>query len=87
MKKELFLLKGADTVNEIKSKLTSRKFWVTLISLVAGIAQLFGADGELIELISGTALSLFPAVAYVITEGRIDLQKRKESNKNQIPPQ
>ena len=71
-------MKGAITVNELKKKLTSRKFWVTLISLIAGIAQLFGADGELIELLSGTALSLFPVIAYVLTEGKIDAKRSKE---------
>ena len=65
-------------MNDLKLKLTSRKFWVTLISLVAGIAQLFGAEGELVDLLSGAALALFPTVAYVITEGKIDLQKGKD---------
>ncbi len=56
----------------LKSKLTSRKFWVTLISLLTGIAQLFGADGDVVSTVSGIALSLIPVVIYVISEGRID---------------
>lgn len=57
---------------DLKSKLTSRKFWVTLISLLTGIAQLLGADGDLVSTVSGIALSLIPVVIYVISEGRID---------------
>lgn len=57
---------------DLKSKLTSRKFWVTLISLLTGIAQLFGADGDAVSTVSGIALSLIPVVIYVISEGRID---------------
>lgn len=56
----------------LKAKLTSRKFWVTLISLLTGVAQLFGADGDLVSVISGAALALVPVVIYVLSEGRID---------------
>ncbi len=65
-------------MNELKAKLLSRKFWVTLLPLVAGIAQLFGADGELVELISGAILAIVPAVAYVVTEGALDRKKKNE---------
>lgn len=65
-------------LNELKKKLTSRKFWVTAVSLFAGIAQLFGADGELTGLICGSALSLFPVVAYILTEGKLDAQKKSD---------
>ena len=65
-------------LNELKRKLTSRKFWVTAISLFAGIAQLFGADGELTGLICGAALSLFPVVAYILTEGKLDSQEKSD---------
>ena len=55
----------------LKAKLTSRKFWVTLISLLTGIAQLLGADGDLVSVVSGAALALVPVVIYILSEGRI----------------
>ncbi len=62
-------------MNSILKKFTSRKFWITLVSVVTGIAQLFGANGELVKLIGGILLSLIPSVAYIITEGKIDSKK------------
>ena len=60
------------------TKLTSRKFWVTLIGVCCGVACLFGADGETIELISGALLTLVPSVIYIITEGKIDAEGAKK---------
>lgn len=60
----------------LKAKLTSRKFWVTLISLLTGIAQLFGADGDLVSIISGAALALVPVVVYILSEGKIDASEK-----------
>lgn len=62
----------------IKEKLTSRKFWVTLVSILTGVAQLLGADGELAETLGGVALALIPSVIYVITEGKIDAASAKK---------
>ncbi|MBQ8388948.1 MAG: hypothetical protein IJX46_08490 [Clostridia bacterium] len=61
----------------IKEKLTSRKFWVTLVSILTGVAQLLGADGELAEILGGVALALIPSVIYVITEGKIDAESAR----------
>ena len=59
---------------KIKEKLTSRKFWMTVIAAVAGIAQLLGADDTVTTLI-GAILTLVPSVVYVITEGKLDAEK------------
>ena len=61
----------------IKEKFTSRKFWVTLVSVLTGVAQLLGADGELAGILGGVALALIPSVIYVITEGKIDAESAK----------
>ena len=58
----------------IKEKLTSRKFWISFIAVVSGVAQLFGADDTVTTLI-GAALMLIPSVIYVITEGKLDAAK------------
>ena len=65
------------TWERIKEKLTSRKFWLTLIGVGAGIAQLCGADGNTVELICGAALAIVPSVIYIIMEGKIDAEGAK----------
>ena len=72
------LLKEKGLTVNIKEKLTSRKFWVTVVSILTGIAQLLGADGELVGVLGGVALALIPSVIYVITEGRIDAATAKK---------
>ena len=65
-------------MSTLKSKLTSRKFWLTLISVAAGIAQLLGADGNIVSTVSGALLAAVPAIIYVITEGKIDAEGVKK---------
>lgn len=65
-------------MSNLKSKLTSRKFWITLVSVIAGVAQLLGADGNIVSTVSGALLAAIPAVIYVITEGKIDAEGVKK---------
>ena len=53
-------------------KLTSRKFAVSLISVIAGIAGMFNISDSVISLITGILMVVLPTVVYVITEGTID---------------
>lgn len=54
------------------NKLKSRKFWLTLITTLSGIATaLMNVNGE-IGIIAGMIVAVLPTVVYVITEGRID---------------
>ncbi len=53
-------------------KLTSRKFIVSVISIVAGIAGMFNCTDNTISLITGILMVVLPAISYVITEGAID---------------
>ncbi len=53
-------------------KLTSRKFLVTAVSVLAGTAiAIFGHESE-VSAIAGAAMVILPAVIYCIMEGRID---------------
>ena len=53
-------------------KLKSRKFWLTLITTLSGIATaLMSVDGE-VGVIAGMVVAVLPTIVYVITEGRID---------------
>ena len=54
------------------NKLKSRKFWLTLITTLSGIATaLMSVDGE-IGVVAGMIVAVLPTIVYVITEGRID---------------
>lgn len=54
------------------NKLKSRKFWLTLITTLSGIATaLMSVDGE-VGVIAGMVVAVLPTIVYVITEGKID---------------
>lgn len=54
------------------NKLKSRKFWLTLITTLSGIATaLMSVNGE-IGIIAGMVVAVLPTIVYVITEGKID---------------
>ena len=69
-------------MNKFISKLTSRKFWIALISTFVGIAELFGAGGETVSVIVGSILALLPSIIYIITEGKIDAANAKDLAKD-----
>ena len=53
-------------------KLTSRKFWLAVISIVTGIMGVLGANDNAIQTVSSVALILIPAVVYIFAEGKVD---------------
>ena len=53
-------------------KLTSRKFWLAVVGLVAGLLMAFKVDAEMIETISGVIMSAASVIAYTIGEGLAD---------------
>lgn len=59
-------------MSDIIRKLTSRKLWVAIAGVSAGIALALGADGSEITAITGSITALISAVTYIITEGKID---------------
>lgn len=56
----------------IKQKLTSRKFWVALITILTGILGIVGAEDNVVQIITSALLTLVPTIIYIITEGKID---------------
>ena len=58
-------------------KLTSRKFIVTLIAAVAGIVTMFVGESEIVDTLAGMAMTVVPAVAYCIMEGKVDAESAK----------
>lgn len=55
-----------------KRKLTSRKFWVAVVSLASGLMLLFKLDGETVDKVCGVIMSLGGVIAYIIGEGMAD---------------
>jgi len=58
-----------------KQKLSSRKFWVAVSSIVAGLMVIIGSSDGDVEAIAGAIIAVGGAVAYIITEGKIDAQR------------
>lgn len=56
----------------ILEKLTSRKFWAAIATIVAGLIMLFGCAETTAETISGAIMVIGGAVGYMIAEGIVD---------------
>lgn len=57
-------------------KLTSRKLWVAIIGIVAGLAAVFGVDENEYTAIAGAVIAAANAVAYIMGEAKIDAADR-----------
>ncbi len=60
------------TMNDFLKKITSRKFIVTAITLIAGVVTLFVGDSEVVQTIASALMIIVPTIVYCITEGAID---------------
>lgn len=58
-------------------KLTSRKFIVTVITAIAGVITMIIGDNEVVQIISGAAMTIVPTVVYCLMEGVIDAKSIK----------
>ena len=59
-----------------KQKLTSRKLWVAISGIVAGLAAVFGVDENEYTAIAGAVIAAANAVAYIMGEAKIDAADR-----------
>jgi len=59
----------------MKAKLTSRKFWVAISQIVAGLTIVFGLSDSTSAVITGAIVSVSSAIIYMVTEGKIDAAK------------
>lgn len=55
-----------------KRKLTSRKFWLAVVTFVTGLMVTFKVDAETVEAVGGLIMSGAAVVAYIIGEGLAD---------------
>lgn len=59
-------------MSTILKKLSSRKLWLAIAGVASGIAIALGVDEGTISTVSGAAVSVISAVAYIIAEGKVD---------------
>lgn len=63
------------TKEDFVRKITSRKLWIALAGLVAGLALLFGNNHADAEQWQGVILTLGSIIAYALGEGWADAQR------------
>lgn len=59
-------------LTDIIRKLTSRKLWLAVAGIAAGIAMALGASQSEIATVAGAVTALISVITYIITEGKID---------------
>lgn len=59
----------------MKEKFKSRKFIMSLISVICGVLGMFNMPDTAINSVGSILMVVLPAVAYIITEGRIDSRR------------
>lgn len=62
-----------------KRKLSSRKLWAAVAGIVTGLAMVFGLDEGTISNVAGAVVSVSSIVAYIITEGKVDVESAKKA--------
>lgn len=67
----------------IKQKLSSRKFWVAVATIVSGILMIFGYAETDIQAITGAILTIGGAIGYMVSEAVVDskaVQSKEEQS-------
>ena len=59
-------------MEEIVQKLKSRKLWLAVGGMCAGIALAFGVDTSDLQTVAGAVTTLVSVAAYILAEGRVD---------------
>lgn len=58
-----------------KSKLTSRKFWMAIVTFVTSMILAFGASEAVATQVTGVIMAGASVIAYIIGEGLVDASK------------
>lgn len=58
--------------NNLKKKLTSRKFWAAVVSFVSNILILFNVADTVVTQLATIIMSGAVVIAYIIGEGMVD---------------
>lgn len=67
-------------MNEVKTFLQGKKKILTaIIGVLSGLAIIFGVDHGDVSTISGAVVSVISVVSYLLAEGRIDVERIKNT--------
>lgn len=55
-----------------KQKLSSRKLWAAIAGIIVGLVVAFGGDGETIQQVAGSVMSVVSAIIYILAEAGVD---------------
>ena len=64
-----------------KQKLSSRKFWIALVSVVSSILVAFKVPDMTVEQVVVCITGIGSLVAYIVTEGVVDKARAKSESK------
>ncbi len=71
---------------DLRRKLTSRKFWAALAVFVAGMIKAFGGAESVAAEVTALIMAGAAVVAYIIGEGLIDAAGAKDDGVVILPP-
>lgn len=63
----------------MKTKLTSRKFWIAITGVITSIIMMITADENLIQMISATIMMIADTVIYIYSEAQIDKESANDN--------
>lgn len=64
-------------MKEILKKLTSRKLWLAIAGVAAGLAMALGVEVSDIQAVAGAVTAIASVISYITTEGKIDAERVK----------
>ena len=64
------------------NKLTSRKLWLALAGLAAGLAMALGVEVSDLSAVAGAVTAAASVVSYIVTEGKLDAERVKTAVEN-----
>ena len=66
-----------------KAKLTSRKFWVAVMTFVTSLIIAFGASEAVATQVTGVIMAGASMIAYIIGEGLVDAKRTDNTNNDE----
>lgn len=79
-------MKGGEIMKiDWKQKLSSRKFWAAITSLVVAVFAIFGVDQLTTEQVISLIAAIVALIAYILSEGYVDANRTdtKEEEKDE----
>ena len=68
-------------MNQLQTKLTSRKFWTAVAGFVTPLLVAFGMSEESAVKVSAIIMSCASFIAYMVSEGMVDASRVKSETK------